>query len=94
VIRSMARSASPVLRYWGVYLLGILGDKSDADKVASLLEDPVPNVRYTAAQALYRILKNESLNALVVRLTSDPNWYVRCRVYSLFLEAGMIPSPA
>jgi hypothetical protein len=93
-IRAMARSESPVLRYWGANLLGVRGDKSDADRVAALLEDPVPNVRYTAAQALYRLLRKESFNALIPRLTSDPNWYVRCRVYSLFLEAGMIPSPA
>jgi len=93
-IRSMARSDSPVLRYWGAHLLGVRGNRDDADIVRGLLDDSSSNVRYTAAQALYRILKNESLSALLSRLISDPNWYVRCRVYSLFLEAGMIPSPA
>jgi hypothetical protein len=93
-VKKMAQSDSPVLRYWGVHLLGVRGNREDVNKVRQLLEDPVPNVRYTAARSLYRLIDKESLNALVVRLVSDPSWYVRCKVYSLFLEAGMIPSPA
>jgi hypothetical protein len=89
----MVYSESPALRYWGAHLLGIGGNKEDVGRVKSLLEDPVPNVRYTAARSLYRLIDKESLNSLFGRLVSDPSWYVRCKVYSLFIEAGMIPSP-
>jgi len=92
-IQAMIYSESAALRYWGTTLLGLLGDPREAAKLIPLLEDEVPNVRYTSAQALYRLLKNKSFKVLLPRLLSDPNWYVRCKVYSLFLEAGKIPSP-
>lgn len=94
VVKGMMQSPSPALRYWGAHLLGICGTKDDIGSLTKLLEDPVPNVRYTAAQSLYRLNKTESLNSLIPRLISDPSWYVKCKVYSLFLQAGAIPSPA
>ena len=93
-VRRMTQSQSPALRYWGVHLLGACGTKEDVSKVIQLLEDPVPNVRYTAAQSLYKLNKTESFSSLIPRLLSDSSWYVKCKVYSLFLQAGVIPSPA
>jgi hypothetical protein len=93
-ITETTRSSSPALRYWGARLLGVCGAKEEVGKVTQLLEDPVPNVGYTAAQALYNLTKTENLNSLIPRLVSDPSWYVRCKVYSIFLQAGALPSPA
>jgi len=95
VIEKMTRSESISLRYWGAYLLGRLKQPSPNPKqLLALLKDPSLNVRYTAAQSLYRILGKKSLNPLIVGLLKDPSWYVRCKIFSIFLKAGMIPSPA
>ncbi|EFK96816.1 hypothetical protein LDC_1159 [sediment metagenome] len=90
----MTQSDSEALRYWGANLLGMAGDKGEAQRLVGLLEDPSPNVRYTACIALNKLLKQESFQYLAPRLLTDTNWYVRCRVYSIFLKAGQIPSPA
>jgi len=92
VVHAMARSESTVLRYWGAYLLGILGDRKFSGTLMTLLEDPSPNIRYTAGRSLYSVMKNESLNPLLVRLLADPNWYVRCKIFSVFLKTGIMPS--
>ena len=92
VVSAMARSESTAQRYWGAYLLGILGDRKFSDTLLKLLEDPSPNVRYTAGRSFYFVLKNESLNTILVRLLGDPNWYVKCKIFSVFLKAGMMPS--
>ena len=94
IIKLMTQSESTALRYWGAHFLGILGDEEEAKRLAALIEDRSPNVRYRAAQSLYHLHKEKSLNSLLMRLVTDPSWYVRCKVFSLFLEAGMIPSPA
>ncbi|MBN2125227.1 MAG: HEAT repeat domain-containing protein, partial [Deltaproteobacteria bacterium] len=93
-VRWMTQSGSEALRYWGANLLGVAGDKGEAQRLIGLLEDPSPNVRYTACIALNKLLKQESFPYLAPRLLTDTNWYVRCRVYSIFLKAGLIPSPA
>ena len=93
-IKMMTESKSTALRYWGAHHLGVLGDPKEAKTLLALLDDPSPNVRYTAAFALYKVLKKESFRPLIVRLFSDPNWYVKCRIFSIFLKAGVIPSPA
>ncbi|MEW6664820.1 MAG: HEAT repeat domain-containing protein [Thermodesulfobacteriota bacterium] len=93
-IRWMIQSESEVLRYWGANLLGMRGDKGETQRLIGLLEDASPNVRYTACISLYKLLKQESFQYLAPRLLTDTSWYVRCRVYSIFLKAGSIPSPA
>jgi hypothetical protein len=91
-VQRMCRSESPALRYWGAYLVGRHGDASDAPTLIKLMEDPSLNVRYTAAQSLYLILREQSFGPLLKRLLTDPSWYVRCKVFSTFLSAGAIPS--
>lgn len=93
-VKMMTKSESPSLRYWGAHLLGILGDKKDAQTLISLLEDPSLNVRYMASHSLYTLLKEESYRTLLIHLLKDPSWYVRCRIFSIFLNTGTIPSPA
>jgi hypothetical protein len=93
-VREMCRSESPALRYWGAYLLGRRGDSTEAPTLIKLMEDPSLNVRYTAAQSLYRLRREQSFGPLLKRLLTDPSWYVRCKVYSTFLSAGAIPSSA
>ena len=41
----MTKSESLSLRYWGALLLGILGDKKEAQTLIPLLENPFLNVR-------------------------------------------------
>ena len=94
VVKNMAGSGSPALRYWGAYLLGTTGNINESKILIPLLEDPFLNVRYTAALSLYKLLKQESFRYLIARLFNDPIWYVRCRIFSVFIDAGMIPSPA
>lgn len=90
----MTKSESAVLRYWGANLLGTLGDRHEAQTLMTLIEDPCLNIRYTAASSLHRLLGEESFRPLLMRLISDPSWYVRCKIFSVFLRAGVIPSPA
>ena len=94
LVKMMALSESTALRYWGAYFLGILGDPEEAQTLMTLMEDPSLNVRYRAAQSLYRLLKQGSFRPLLFRLLTDPSWYVRCKIFSVFLKAGTIPSPA
>jgi len=93
-VQGMCRSESPALRYWGAYLVGRRGDPNEAPTLIKLMEDPSLNVRYTAAQSLYRLLREQSFGPLLKRLLTDPSWYVRCKVFSTFLSAGAIPSSA
>jgi len=93
-VKMMTESESLSLRYWGALLLGILGDKKEAQTLIPLLENPFLNVRYIAAQSLYLLLKEKSFETLLIRLLTDASWYVRCKIFSIFLNAGMIPSPA
>ncbi len=94
IVKMMTKSESLSLRYWGALLLGILGDKKEAQTLIPLLENPFLNVRYVAAQSLYLLLKEKSFETLLIRLLTDSSWYVRCRIFSIFLNAGTIPSPA
>ena len=91
-VQGMCRADSAALRYWGAYLVGRHGDATDAPTLIKLMEDPSLNVRYTAAQSLYLILREQSFGPLLKRLLTDPSWYVRCKVFSTFLSAGAIPS--
>jgi hypothetical protein len=93
-VQGMCRSESPALRYWGAYLVGRGGDSNEAPTLIKLMEDPSLNVRYRAAQSLYLLVKEQSFGPLLKRLLTDPSWYVRCKVFSTFLNAGAIPSPA
>ncbi|MFH1337016.1 MAG: HEAT repeat domain-containing protein [Candidatus Zixiibacteriota bacterium] len=93
VIRKMAVSESPALKYWGANLLGVLGDPKEAQTLIDMLNDPSLNVRYMAAVSLFKLLKEGSFSHLLIRLFNDPSWYVRCKVFSVFLNAGLIPSP-
>ncbi len=93
VIKKMAGSESTALRYWGARLLGVAGDKKEAQILINLLADSNLNVRYAAAQSLYVLLKEGSLGHLIRPLFTDPIWYVRCKIFSVFLRAGSIPSP-
>lgn len=93
-VKSMAKSESPAIRYWGTRLLGKLADIQEVPTLTKLLEDPNLNVRSMAAESLYIILKENSFNILLVRLFKDPSWYVKYRIFSVFLQAGVIPSPA
>ena len=94
IIEKMIESESPALKYWGAYLLGALSDVTKARILMTLMEDPHLNVRYRAAQSLYWVLKEGSFRPLLIRLLTDSSWYVRCRIFSVFLNAGTIPSPA
>jgi len=94
IVKMMTKSESLSLRYWGALLLGILGDEKEAQTLIPLLENPFLNVRYVAAQSLYLLLKEKSFETLLIRLLTDSSWYVRCRIFSIFLNAGTIPSPA
>jgi len=93
-VQGMCRSESPALRYWGAYLVGRHGNATEAPTLIKLMEDPSLNVRYTAAQSLYLILREQSFGPLLKQLLTDPSWYVRCKVFSTFLSAGAIPSSA
>jgi hypothetical protein len=93
-VLGMCRSKSSALRYWGAYLVGRRGDSNEAPTLVELMEDPSLNVRYRAAQSLYLLVKEQSFGPLLKRLLTDPSWYVRCKVFSTFLSAGAIPSPA
>ena len=93
IVKKMARSESPSLRYWGAYLLGMLNDSKEVQTLIKLLNDPFLNVRYMAAQSLFNLSKEGSFGHLLNLLFTDPSWYVRCKVFSIFLNAGLIPSP-
>jgi hypothetical protein len=93
-VEMMTKSESTALRYWGAYFQGILGDPKDTQTLLTLMKDPHPNVRYMAARSLYGLIREGSFRHLLIPLLTDPSWYVRCRVFSLFLDAGTIPAPA
>jgi hypothetical protein len=94
IIKMMTQAESPALRYWGAYFLGMVGDAKEAQTLMTLLADSYLNVRYQAAQSLYWLLKERSFRPLLIRLLKDPSWYVRSKIFSIFLRAGMIPSSA
>lgn len=94
LIREMAKSDSAALRYWGARLIGGIGDRKESETLLTLMQDPCLNVRYVAAISLHRLLRKDSLKPLLTRMITDPSWYVRCRIFSVFLKIGMIPSPA
>lgn len=86
------RSDSIAVRYWGARLLGFGPDASDHKAVLlDLMDDPSPNVRYAAAVSLYNILRSDSFELLLSHLLEEPNWYVKCIVFSAFLRSGTIP---
>jgi hypothetical protein len=91
-VRGFTRSDSTATRYWGAKLLGYVPKDSGHDqRLISLLEDRSPNVRYAAGLSLYRRLGKDSFERLLPRLLKDPNWYVRCILFSAFLRSGTIP---
>ncbi|MGD8386112.1 MAG: hypothetical protein PVG49_03155 [Desulfobacteraceae bacterium] len=93
--RDMLTSDSIALRYWGAKLLGVYGFNSTSPALlVDRLEDLSPNVRYAAALSLYRILGEASFRILLPRLLKEPNWYVRCMIFSTFLQSGTIPHRA
>jgi hypothetical protein len=94
LIKKMVQSESTALRFWGTRFLGRLPDKTNFPYLFGLIEDPSLNVRYAAAQSLYDMLGKKSLKPLFARLLTDPNWYVRCTIFTVFLKAGVIPRPA
>lgn len=92
LVSGMAASDSTALRYWGAKLLmRSAGDPKRFEVLKGLLSDPSPNVRYTAALSLGGILKSESFESLIPLLLKDPNWYVRCMVFSVFRKYGVTP---
>jgi hypothetical protein len=92
VVQAFARSESTALRYWGAKLLAHgPGDPDPEEHLIQLLEDPSPNVRYAAGLSLYDLLGKESFEHLLPRLIRDPNWYVKCILFSAFLRSGTIP---
>ena len=93
--QDMLQADSVALRYWGAKLLGVHGFNSSSPALLiERLVDPSPNVRYAAALSIYRILGEASLRILLPRLLEDPNWYVRCMIFSTFLRSGTIPHRA
>lgn len=91
IIKEMIQADSAALRYWGVYLLGFQGDTAKSAILVKLLSDPFLNVRYVAAQSLYKLRKKGSFEHLKDRLHKDPSWYVRCKIFSILLSTGMLP---
>jgi len=93
--QDMLKADSVAIRYWGAKLLGVHGFNSTSPALLiECLEDPSPNVRYAAALSIYRILGEASLRILLPSLLEDPNWYVRCMIFSKFLQSGTIPHRA
>lgn len=91
-VQGLASSESAALRYWGAKLLRKSRDNPvHVSILKKLLEDPSPNVRYTAALSLASVIKTRSFEYFIPLLVNDPNWYVRCVVYSVFLKHGKIP---
>jgi|GEM_PF-7039313 len=91
-IRQLTRSDSIALRYWGAKLLAYAPEGPDHDQtLIRLLEDPSPNVRYAAGLSLHRRLGVDGFEHLLPRLIRDPNWYVKCILFSAFLRSGTIP---
>jgi arylsulfatase A-like enzyme len=66
-------SGDPVKRYWGVMGMMLLGEQDQiAESFIPLLKDPVPIIRTTAAEALFRGGKKDiAAEALVADLASD-----------------------
>lgn len=92
VVLEFIDSPSTALRYWGAKLLAYTPENPEHDRVLrALLEDPSPNVRYAAGLSLYHRIRVDSFKHLLPRLLKDPNWYVRCMLFSAFLRAGSIP---
>jgi hypothetical protein len=92
-VRRLAQADSIALRYWGAKLLAYApkGGPEFNQALAGLLQDPSPNVRYAAGLSLYRRMGAGSFRHLLPRLITDPNWYVRCILFSAFLRSGTIP---
>ena len=66
-------SDDPVKRYWGVLGMFLLDEEGDhADAFIPLLRDPVPVIRTTAAEALFRWGKRDiASKALVADVASE-----------------------
>jgi hypothetical protein len=67
-----ARRASTDLRGSAAFLLGVLGSEPALDRLAMLLEDPAPDVRFNAATGLARYGRTESIPVLQEML--DPQY--------------------
>jgi arylsulfatase A-like enzyme len=73
-LRKTLVSANPMKRYWAATGMLALGEKaaSEADSLKPLLKDPVPAVRTTAAEALFKWgEKNLATQALIAGDASD-----------------------
>jgi hypothetical protein len=89
VIRAMA-SEDPVERLYGVIGAARHGPAAKA-QLLERLDDPVLNVRYTAAASLGSAPSPEVKQRLSTLLREERNWYVQERIYAALWRMGWRP---
>ncbi len=89
-VDSLLRSPRPVLRLYGARLASRLGPRGESWLLRAL-EDPVINVRYTAALGLGRTGGARARQALLGLLGSRGEWYVKERAYAALWRMGWRP---
>ena len=89
-VASLIRSPRPVLRLYGARLASRLGLRGESWLLRAL-DDPVINVRYTAALGLGRIGGARARRALLGLLGSRGEWYVKERAYAALWRTGWRP---
>lgn len=89
-LQRFARSPRPVERLYGARAAADLGADGRA-LLAAALEDPVVNVRYTAAEALGRVGGPGVEPRLAALVRGTDEWYVKERAYAALWRLGWKP---
>ncbi len=86
----------PALRYWGATGLVALGDKAApaADTLLKALEDPGPNVRIAAAEALCNLGRHEDAMPVLVAGLKHDTAFIRLRAMNVLDRLGEKARPA
>jgi len=93
---AMLADPDSAMRYWAAVGLAVLGTEAGpaAASLMPLLEDPAPNVRLAAAEALARLdHASEALPAIVEALEDDDGW-VRLHAAIVMVAIGENARPA
>ncbi len=92
----LLKADDPAVRWWGAIGIVALGNKAApaADALVPALEDPAPNVRIAAAEALCNVGRHgQALPALVAGL-AHPTPFIRLRAMNVLDRIGEHARPA
>lgn len=96
-LRKMASHPAPVMRYWAVTGLLILGHKAVSSRsvLRRALSDDQPHVRIVAAEALARLGEPDAAVRILIDLAAAPQpWQIRLYALNALTCIGKLAMPA